>query len=297
MRRLLAVVAVLMLSGCGVTKLGSDYRTYHVMPNDGTTSVLIDAKRRAIVSVQNPDPESYVDKEFNKARRAAFVCAEPSPDALATITAAFSGRILGKQLRLSVARTIRETAKQLGTRNTTIQLLRDGLYRQCEAYMNGLIDGRAYRQIANKYINAMVVLLAIEQLTSNPTEEEDGDGQSDQDSTNSAKTLDPANTDEAAPMQSGNVEVGEAVASAVFNMTQAFLDNDMLILCLDILGDLSSQSAAFLEGEEGQYAANLCKSFAAGTLPGEASGTLSAPDDVLRPTEKDRRQIKREGLP
>ena len=105
-------------------------------------------------------------------KRVAFVCAEPSPDALSAISAAFSGGLVltrkGMESRQSLANTVQETAKQLGTRNATIQLLRDGLYRQCEAYMNGLIDKEDYSWIANKYINAMVVLLAIEEITRGP---------------------------------------------------------------------------------------------------------------------------------
>lgn len=64
-----------------------------------------------------------------------------------------------------MASGFQEAANQLGLRNATIQLLRDGLYRQCEAYMNGLIDPIYYEQIANKYVNATVTLLAIEEMT------------------------------------------------------------------------------------------------------------------------------------
>lgn len=155
MCRLLAVVAALMLSGCSAN-FKSIYRAYNANPNGGTTNVLIDAKQRAIISMPNPK---------DNADRAAFVCAEPSPDTLAVISAALSGGFKGRQSELTLAGAITETAKELGRRNATIQLLRDGLYRQCEAYMNGLIGPIAYESIANKYINAMVVLLAIEEIT------------------------------------------------------------------------------------------------------------------------------------
>ena len=160
MHKILAAVAMLMLSGCGAN-FHSIYRPYDVNPSPGhTTSVLIDAKQRAIISTPQNDPES---------NRTTFVCAEPSPDALSAISATFAGSFGSTQqdekLQGALAFAVRETAKQLGTRNATIQLLRDGLYRQCEAYMNGLIGDTTYEQIANKYINAMVVLLAIEEVT------------------------------------------------------------------------------------------------------------------------------------
>ncbi len=68
-------------------------------------------------------------------------------------------------MQLALANSLSEVASQIGKRNATVTLLRDGLYRQCEAYMNGLIDEVTYEQIANKYVNAMVTLLAIEELT------------------------------------------------------------------------------------------------------------------------------------
>lgn len=47
-----------------------------------------------------------------------------------------------------------------------IQLLRDGLYRACEAYTNGIIDGREYKRIIARYDETMITMLAIDGLTS-----------------------------------------------------------------------------------------------------------------------------------
>ena len=157
MRRILAIIAALMLTGCANSR--SIYRAYKVDSDAPTTTVLIDAKQRAIISMPNPK---------NGANRVAFVCAEPSPDALSVISAAFAASSRSPGSEHTLAGAITETAKQLGRRNATIQLLRDGLYRQCEAYINGLIGPIAYESIANKYVNAMVVLLAIEELTRGP---------------------------------------------------------------------------------------------------------------------------------
>ena len=159
LRMLLIIVASVTLSGCGAN-FTSIYRDYKVDPDKETTTVLIDAKQRAIISTPNKKSTSG---------RTAFVCAEPSPDALSAISASLAGGVglarPDKEERIALSTAVQEAAKQLGTRNATIQLLRDGLYRQCEAYMNGLISDETYDQIANKYINAMVVLLAVEQIT------------------------------------------------------------------------------------------------------------------------------------
>ena len=164
MRRILAIIAALMLTGCSAN-FRSIYRAYKVDSDAPTTTVLIDAKQRAIISMPNPKNDT---NPKNDANRVAFVCAEPSPDALSVVSAAFAAGSRSTESEHILAGAITETAKQLGRRNATIQLLRDGLYRQCEAYMNGLIGPIAYESIANKYVNAMVVLLAIEEITRGP---------------------------------------------------------------------------------------------------------------------------------
>ena len=167
---------VLILSGCDADLSSS---------TDGVKIQEFEAKERSIIIAPRTKPRNKKlkgngpnklrdDKLTGEEReRAFFVCAEPSPDALSTsiskaLTGSFGYSGLGKlsQAQAEIVNIFKETAKQLGKRNATIQLLRDGLYRQCEAYMNGLIDKITYEQVANKYINAMVVLLAVEELTS-----------------------------------------------------------------------------------------------------------------------------------
>lgn len=58
-----------------------------------------------------------------------------------------------------------EGAAFVGLRTSTIQLLRDGMYRLCEAHLNGAIDGDTYNLQLRRYQRYMVALLAIEQLT------------------------------------------------------------------------------------------------------------------------------------
>ena len=53
----------------------------------------------------------------------------------------------------------------LSARNATIQLLRDGLYRACEAYATGALNRVEYVGIVGQYQNVMLALLSIELLT------------------------------------------------------------------------------------------------------------------------------------
>lgn len=159
-RFLLIAVLALGAAGCGAN-FSTAYRTYEVDGASETTSIVIDAKQRAILSAPAGS---------DVANRKLILCAEPSPDALSAITSNFAGSFGGifgpsEEVQAALAQSFSETASQLGVRNATIQLLRDGLYRQCEAYMNGLIGKAYYEQIANKYVNAMLVLLATEELT------------------------------------------------------------------------------------------------------------------------------------
>jgi hypothetical protein len=161
-QRLTATAIIFLLAGCSAN-FTTAYRTFE--PADGKpSSALIDAKQRALFIVPGP-----TGSDGKGTHRQLLVCAEPSPDALSAISSSLSASFgglfpSGANVQAALATALSETASQLGVRNATIQLLRDGLYRQCEAYMNGLIDKSYYEQISNKYVNAMVALLAIEQL-------------------------------------------------------------------------------------------------------------------------------------
>jgi hypothetical protein len=52
----------------------------------------------------------------------------------------------------------------IGARNSTIQLLRDGLYRACEAYMNGALGDFGYGLVLVNYGRVMVALLTADGL-------------------------------------------------------------------------------------------------------------------------------------
>ena len=117
-------------------------------------SLSVDARQRVIL----------VTDHGGKNHSEHVVCAEPSPDVF--VAAAASG-----SLSVDVGQNKGETQGQYSeaaaslARGITIQLLRDGLYRACEAYMNGALDWEEYRDLLTFYDMTMITTLAIEGVT------------------------------------------------------------------------------------------------------------------------------------
>jgi hypothetical protein len=128
-------------------------------------SLSMDARQRTIVSVERGTPPDTH----------RIICAEPSPDALATIAASggLSGGVSGipavpGSVDLATSFSNAEQAAFIGARNSTIQLLRDGLYRACEAYMNGALGDFGYGLVLVNYGKVMVSLITAEGLARPP---------------------------------------------------------------------------------------------------------------------------------
>lgn len=164
--RLLVILSALIVSACGGNSR-SIYRTVDTVvavPGDPvvqTQSIVVDAKQRMIITVppRRDDPEQI-----------AITCAEPSPDALAAVSAALSGSasysLIGigqSDTKAALSGAVQEAAKQIN-RNNVVQLLRDGLYRACEAYMNGAMSREEYASMARRYADITVSLVALEQM-------------------------------------------------------------------------------------------------------------------------------------
>lgn len=97
------------------------------------------------------------------------VCAEPSPDAMTALAA--SGSLSGsylQQVDASAAFAFSQSIGELGERTPVIQMLRDELYRACEANMNGLLSDNEYKEILAYYDIYSMTVLAIEDLTKRP---------------------------------------------------------------------------------------------------------------------------------
>lgn len=108
-------------------------------------------------------------------------CAEPSPDVAKAIETAFSSGIsldvtgqpgnmpadLQAKLANAIATSRSEALAQLTERLPTIQLLRDGLFRACEAYANGTLSPISYSLVLSRYGDTMVTMLGSELIAGN----------------------------------------------------------------------------------------------------------------------------------
>lgn len=148
-----ALIMLIVLLSAGCANFMSIHHTFK--PDEGD-SISIDAKQRVVYSVK----KTYGD---NVSWRA--VCAEPSPDALAAISASSGLSADNLKVALSAALGIQEGAASIGLRTQTIQILRDAMYRLCEGYASGALDDIAFSRLQRRYQNIMLGLLAIEQLT------------------------------------------------------------------------------------------------------------------------------------
>jgi hypothetical protein len=107
-----------------------------------------------------------------------ITCAEPSPDvakiaaaamdASASGSASSAGNAISPALAASLATSRSEALAQLGQRIATVQLLRDGMFRACEAFSNGAIDRSAYSAILSRYDKLMITML-LGEFASNTT--------------------------------------------------------------------------------------------------------------------------------
>lgn len=149
---------LLLLAGC--TSTGG---TFHLTSALGDTSTL--STSADVRMVTSTPVEFLADEGRIKPKR--IVCAEPSPDVVKAVQQffAFGGSLgvdiptqVAAQVAVSIAKARAEAAAQLGERLATIQLLRDGLYRACEAYANGAISETAYAVLLSRYDDTMITL-------------------------------------------------------------------------------------------------------------------------------------------
>lgn len=152
--RLAIVLAAITVSGC--TSLGNFNSVHRKLDTSEGSGVLIDIKQRAIL----------VGKTSRDGKESTIVCAEPSPDALSAYAAELAAKVDRPELfAAQLTAGTQEGASFVGLRTSTIQLLRDSMYRLCEAHLNGAIDKNSYNFQLRKYQRQLVALLAIEQLT------------------------------------------------------------------------------------------------------------------------------------
>ena len=143
--------ALLLVSGCS-TSSDSIFNPFRL---DDGNSVGTDSKQRLVL---NTSPKATPRPGLVQPQR--IVCAEPSPDVATTVANSFSGgfSLLGRG-SASFSKSEAEGLIQLAERTVTVQLLRDQMYRACEAYANGAITGTTYSLITSKNNKTMVSLM------------------------------------------------------------------------------------------------------------------------------------------
>lgn len=148
-------VAALLVGGCGLRESGG-VRPLSMTPRSYATS----ADWRLVFERRSTRAGDGTEK--------IITCAEPSPDiakiAAQTASGGFTGSAKGlakvqPEVALTVALARSEAMAQLGKRLATVQLLRDALYRACEAYANDAISPASYAMIVSRYDDVMVTLL------------------------------------------------------------------------------------------------------------------------------------------
>jgi len=93
-------------------------------------------------------------------------CAEPSPDALAAFAAAAGiDASAPTQDAVSAAGSMSSSAASVGLRTQSITLMRDALYRMCEAYGNRMLSKSQVMTLLSRSQDLTAVILATEQLT------------------------------------------------------------------------------------------------------------------------------------
>ncbi len=101
------------------------------------------------------------------------ICSEPSPDIAKALSTALSLAATAKtpsgvDASGNVSRTTAEQVTVLAGRTAAVVALRDGLYKACEAYANGIIGDNAYSLILSRYGDLLVTLMLSESIATTP---------------------------------------------------------------------------------------------------------------------------------
>lgn len=148
-RTVVVICLTSVLTSCTVS---TPIRTVDM--NNGS-SVSTGADRRIITNQSLPRNSRPGQVTPNR-----IVCAEPSPDISELVSNSLSAALkVPDKGELSVSSQTASAVIQLAERTTTISLLRDQMYRACEAYSNGAISGTTYSLIMSKNNDAMVTLM------------------------------------------------------------------------------------------------------------------------------------------
>ena len=151
------LLTAVVLAVTALPLLGCADHIFHSFNIDHGESLSVDARQRVVL----------VTHKGGKTRDRTVVCTEPQPDAAST-----AGRAIAsvppagpsKGAQVATASAAGEATALIAVRTQTIQLLRDGLYRACEAYMNGAIDQHQYNVVLLNIDKLMITLLGVDAI-------------------------------------------------------------------------------------------------------------------------------------
>lgn len=173
------LASAVSLSACD--NLNSVYRTGQFQTGDASYAI-VDAEQRAIVSGER----AIAGSPFAASRpagpggtpaggelphelrngTASVVCAEPSPDVFTVVGLSIAGEAtFDEDTNAALRAALSQTGQNIGLRTQTITLLRDMMYRACEAYLGGALDDFRVEVLHQRVQNIALALLAVEQLT------------------------------------------------------------------------------------------------------------------------------------
>jgi hypothetical protein len=152
-----------VIAGFAALAAGCADSTIHTQSNIGGVDTLaLDAKQRMVF---------VGHRQAGHGER--VTCTEPMPDALvarAAVLSASGNATLanGNSGGGNVAGGSAESAASIGFRNESVQMLRDGYYRLCEAYMNGALTKFQYQHMIMNADTFMAVISALQTLGNDP---------------------------------------------------------------------------------------------------------------------------------
>ena len=166
-----AMIALCLSVTSGCANSSSLFRKFYITNAiwKESDSISIDAKQRVVVTGKHRTTEQYYN-EKNEPKTNVYeipvVCAEPSPDAISSFAQSLSGKVDVKDyVTAQAVLSQTESTAYVGLRTQTVQMLRDGMYRICEAYLSKALDKSSYEELQRRYQSMMLGLLAVEQLT------------------------------------------------------------------------------------------------------------------------------------
>ncbi len=147
--------STIVMLASAVVLVGCSSTIHKIRPLGNLNTLSIDAKQRLVLSSETGG--------WN--RNEPVACAEPSPDALVAQAAAISGSLTSPEsVGAAIGAASNESAGSIGLRTQTIQILRDGYYRICEAYQNGALSKADYQRVLLGVDSFITVVAAIETI-------------------------------------------------------------------------------------------------------------------------------------